>query len=167
MATTYTSYYQSKLPVLTMSDFEEFVAKMYHGVSKDSVDFVKHHLWLGYQCCRGQFDEVLEFLKACDEPRRKRYLTERSGEFWNGNLLHLILYWNAGLETFNMYVALREMGATLIENMYQNYPWENHTIFWTAPTLRESYGNRDYHEFTRLYYEVEQWEIKKIEMSDM
>ena len=145
-----------------MADIEEFVANMYPGVSKDSVDFTKHHLWLGYQCCRGQLDEVLEFLMNCEEKRRKRYLNERSSEFWNGNLLHLLLYWNTGSRAFDMYIKLRELGAMFIENMYEYYPWENQTLFWTAPTLRKMYGARDYHEFTRLYYEVEQWEINQI-----
>jgi hypothetical protein len=167
----YNAYFQKKLPVLTREYFEGFVDIEYPGVSKDSREFVTNHIWLGYQCCRGDFDTVLEFLETCSETQRNRYLSERSSEFWNGNLLHMVLYWNTGDKAFEMYVQLREMGARLVEDKYNNYPWEYYTAIWTAPTLRTAYGNRDYTEFVQLYHRVEQWELEQMErvmlMDDM
>lgn len=159
----YNAYFQSKLPTLTREYFEGFVDIEYPGVSKDSREFVKNHLWLGYQCCLGNFEAVLEFLETLSETQRKRYLSERSSEFWNGNLLHMVLYWNTGDKAFDMYVKLRELGAKLVEDKYNNYPWEYYTAIWTAPTLRTVYGNRDYTEFVQLYHRVEQWELEQME----
>jgi len=160
---SYQTYFQIKLPVLTREYFEGFVDIEYPGVSKDSREFATNHIWLGYQCCRGDFDTVLEFLEMCSETQRNRYLSERSSEFWNGNLLHMVLYWNTGDKAFDMYVRLREMGARLVEDKYNNYPWEYYTVIWTAPTLRTAYGNRDYTEFVQLYHRVEQWELEQME----
>ena len=160
---SYQTYFQSKLPNLSVEYFKGFVDIEYPGVSKDSREFVTHHLWLGYQCCRGEFDKVLEFLQTCSETQCNRYLSERSSEFWNGNLLHMVLYWNTGDKAFDMYVALRKLGATLVEDKYDNYPWEFYTAIWTAPTLRTVYGNRDYTEFAQLYHRVEQWELEQME----
>ena len=43
---SYQTYFQSKLPELTQEYFEGFVDIEYPGVSKDSREFVKNHLWL-------------------------------------------------------------------------------------------------------------------------
>jgi hypothetical protein len=160
---SYTEYFQSKLPQLSIDDIKDFVDIEYPGVSKDSHEFVKNHIWLGYQCCLGNFYEVLDFIDKCPKRERARYLSERSSEFWNGNLLHMVLYWNTGDKAFYMYTSLRELGAKLVEDKYDNYPWEFNTEIWTAPTLRDVYGKRDCAEFIELYHRIEQWELEHIE----
>jgi len=159
MSVSYSTCYQQRLPKYPIEYFQEFTKKEY-GVIGDALDFTSRHLWLGYLCCLGEFDVVLAFLSICKESHRDRYINERSNEFWNGTLLHMILYWNTGEHTITMYKKLRELGAVPIENMYDNYPWENSTQIWCAPTLRTSCGHRDHNEFAQLYQTILDWELE-------
>jgi hypothetical protein len=157
------SFFQQQLPDLPLSYFRTFAMNNYP-VRGEALEILTHHIWLGYLCCRGSFDEVLTFLATQSEPRLSRYINERSNEFWFGNLLHMVLYWNTGDRALDMYARLRELGADPIEDTYGNYPWENKARIWTVPTLRTIYGNRYESEFDDLYARIIQWEIRKIEV---
>lgn len=159
----YHTYYQQQLPKKTLDDFRAFTSTNYH-VHGQALEFTAHHLWLGYLCCCGQFDDVLAILHTASEWERSRYLSERSNEFWSGNLLHMVLYWNTDERAFEMYRSLRELGADLIENEYQHYPWENNTEIWTAPTCRSVIGRRDPTEFRELYDRIEQYEMTVLDV---
>jgi len=152
------AYYQQLLPDLSFDHFQSFATNAYP-VQGQALEIITTHLWLGYLCCRGKFDEVLSIIRNTNEPRRSRYVNERSNEFWSGNLLHIVLYWNTDERAFEMYKTLRELGADPIEDMYGNYPWENKARIWTAPTLRNIFGNRYQSEFDDLYEKIIQWEI--------
>lgn len=156
------AFYQQQLTDLPIDHFRAF-AKDAYPVHGEALEIVTHHLWLGYLCCRGDFDKVLAFLTTQSTLRLSRYINERSNEFWFGNLLHMVLYWNTGDRALEMYTKLRELGADPIEDTYGNYPWENKARIWTVPTLRTIYGNRCRCDFDDLYDQIIQWEIKKIE----
>jgi len=156
--------FQAHLQEVSLDEFRQFAASAYP-VQGDALELITRHLWLGYQCCRGAFDEVLSFLSEVKEPRLRRYVNERSNEFWFGNLLHMVLYWNTGDRAFDMYTKLRKLGADPIEDTYGNYPWEIKARIWTVPTRRTIYGNRYEAEFDDLYERVIQWEIEQLQGS--
>ena len=157
------SFYQKQLPELSIEHFREFAASSFP-VKGDALELLARHMWLGYLCCRGQFEDVLMFLNQVTSPLiLYRYITERSNEFWFGNILHMVLYWNTGDRAFEMYTLLREMGAEIVEDTYQHYPWESEAEIWVVPTIRNVIGNRYKHEFNELYERVIQWEIKHLE----
>jgi len=160
------AYYQQQLPELPIEHFQKFAALSFP-VQGESLELIARHMWLGYLCCRGQFEEVLMFLKGITSPCiLYRYITERSNEFWFGNILHMVLYWNTGDRAFDMYTILREMGAEIVEDTYDHYPWESNAEIWTVPTIRKVFGNRYKHEFNELYERVIQWEINYLQMKN-
>jgi hypothetical protein len=160
------AFYQQQLPELSIEHFQKFAALSFP-IKGDALELTARHMWLGYLCCRGQFEEVLIFLKQITSPFvLYRYITERSNEFWFGNLLHMVLYWNTGDRAFEMYTTLRKMGAELVEDTYDHYPWESETEIWVAPTIRKVIGNRYKREFDQLYERVIQWEINYLQMKN-
>ena len=101
---------------------------------------------------------VLDFLKSQSAQLQVRYVNETHDEFWYGTLLHMITLWNSGPDAFDMYNALRSIGAIPTKDYYGTLPWEIDSTCYLTPCDHTNYGIRIPIHFSPLYTQIREWE---------
>jgi hypothetical protein len=142
----------------TLEDMKAYLIA--HDKTPDNPHFLFHAtlLYLGHLICRAQFAQVLAFLDNLIVEELEKYLNAQLYEFWDGTLLHILLQWNKGRDTFEMYKSLRLRGANPCKDNYGNFPWEDQSTLLIAPTDHTTYGERDVNAWKRVYDAVTRYE---------
>jgi len=113
---------------------------------------------LGYMCARGMINDVVAFLHelgnaAPDIINAPHHL------FYNGTVLHMALYFNAGDIGHQLFLLLRSHGALYYTDYYGLFPWEQLSIDegnldWIHPLENTVLGDRSNTEFTIFYNQL-------------
>jgi hypothetical protein len=104
--------------------------------------------YLGYLCCQGDYASIVVFLQTLDDDEKRILLNEKPYDFYEGTVLHVLLYWNSGNSAINIFDLLVEHGAEFVQDYYGHLPWEQGGAYWkcewrkkeTYNYLRERYG---------------------------
>jgi hypothetical protein len=151
------------LPERSIDDMETYLLssnKEYNDKKTDETRILATVCYLGHLCCRKQFIKVIRFLDQQSAERRKLFLNTRLQEFWDGTLLHILLYWNHCPSTFDMYAALRDRGAIPCQDSYGQLPWEigDAAATFIPPGGTEIYRGRKASAYLPLYQMVYRYE---------
>jgi hypothetical protein len=103
--------------------------------------------YLGYLCCQGDYASIAVFLQTLDDDEKRIILNETPYDFYEGTVLHVLLYWNSGNSAINIFDMLVEHGAEFVRDYYGNLPWEQGCAYWkcelrareTSNYIRERY----------------------------
>lgn len=131
--------------------FEE-IRQMLIDLGEQHDDLHTNVVYLGHMCSRGVINDVSTFLEN-NADSIHAILNFKSPVYYYGTVLHEALYWNndhIGSQLFDMLVS---HGATFKKNHYDEFPWEQYGINWTA--LHGSViGVRNPSDFIPFYEEL-------------
>jgi hypothetical protein len=104
--------------------------------------------YLGYLCCQGDYASIVVFLQTLEDEEKRIILNEKPYDFYEGTVLHVLLYWNYGNNAINIFDLLVEHGAEFTRDYYGELPWEQQGATWlcewqvkeTRDYLRRRYG---------------------------
>ena len=142
---------RSLLPNINITDIDEYIDIDY----LDRQSYIRKLFYLGYQCCRGDYDRIFDFIQNTNDLDELSQLLNDNTlyEFYYGTVLHLVLYWNTGEQAQNLYNLLVKHGAKPCENYYEALPWTQEGCEWVPPLGGGggSIGQRDISEFKSTY----------------
>jgi hypothetical protein len=144
---------RSLLPNIKISEADRYIS--HYDYSSDKLPHFRKLFYLGYQCCRGDYNLILDFIQGIDKKELVQLLNDNTlYEFYNGTVLHLATYWNPGDNGIKLYNLLVEHGAVPSRNDFDMFPWEQNNTLWVSVILRDSIGKRDPNEFASIYESI-------------
>jgi hypothetical protein len=103
-----------------IDNIQKFSAKHRHLTALQCGQLV----YLAHICSRGDYNAIVAFLKTLDDGEKVALLNEKPHEFYEGTVLHAVLFWNTGLRAVRIFELLVEHGAEFCRDYYNQLPWE-------------------------------------------
>ena len=134
----------------------------------DYNDFQVETLYLANLCARGDYQKVEDFLFTMS-PRLFADMINSPIDLENGKTcLHVLLYWNAHIETNNsLFELLLTCDGEFREDSSGYLPWQQTGTVWKCPIDQTVLGERCPEQFTLAYESYEMFYKDLLDSADL